>query len=261
MKPSVRSSQRYIVTGIVTVIPIMVTVFVFSFILDLLSDIGRIKVVVLANAVRPLSPDLARWMLEVPWLQSTIAIVLTLLLLYFLGWTASRIVGQRILDTIDAWFKRIPLVTTIYNSTKQIIETFQGKRGDNQRVVLIEFPHRDMKAVGFLTQVLIDERTGIEIAAVYVPTAPNPTGGYLELVPKDRLIYLDWTVDQAMAFIISGGTTAPKTVRFSRDAETEADGKIDPVRSVAGAETADVVGIDPLLRESHSRKPRAASTV
>jgi uncharacterized membrane protein len=71
-----------------------------------------------------------------------------------------------------------------------------------------------MKAVGLVTRTFIDEETGDEYAAVYVPTAPNPTGGYLEIVPVDELVTLDWTVDEAMTFVISGGTTAPDNIRF-----------------------------------------------
>ena len=72
-----------------------------------------------------------------------------------------------------------------------------------------------MKAVGFVTRVLRDEASGAELAAVYVPTTPNPTGGYLELVPMDKLTPTDWTVDQAMTFIISGGAVSPGRIPFS----------------------------------------------
>jgi uncharacterized membrane protein len=80
--------------------------------------------------------------------------------------------------------------------------------GDTQRVVLIDFPSRDMKAIGLVTRTFRDA-SGNEIAAVYVPTAPNPTSGYLELVPTDRMITTDWSMDQAMAFIVSGGAVGP----------------------------------------------------
>jgi uncharacterized membrane protein len=85
-----------------------------------------------------------------------------------------------------------------------------------QRVVLIDFPHQGMKAVGLVTRTLRDEATGREYAAVYVPTTPNPTSGYLEVVPVDRLTPTDWSLDQAMAFIISGGAIAPDRIHFER---------------------------------------------
>lgn len=215
MAPHIR---RNLFTGVVTVIPILVTVFVFSFFLEILSDIGRPKVIILANAVRPLSPDLAHWLLEASWLSSGLAIVLTLAMFYLLGWAMSQLLGRQILQAVEDWLKRIPLVTTVYGSTKKLIEAFQTDAGRAQRVVLIEFPHARMKAVGLVTRTFVDDETGEELAAVYVPTAPNPTGGYLEIVPVDELVPLDWTVDEAMTFVISGGTTAPEHIRFTRPA-------------------------------------------
>jgi uncharacterized membrane protein len=209
--------RRNILTGVFTVIPIMVTIFVFTFFLNLLSGIGRPKVVILANAVRPVSADLARWLLDVPWLSSTLAVVLTLLMLYLLGLAVTRLLGRRILHRIEDGLRRVPFVSTVYGSTKKLVEAFHTDGIEKpQKVVLIEFPHSDMKAVGFLTHTMTDLETGLELAAVYVPTAPNPTGGYLEIVPRDRLIVQDWTVDEAMTFVISGGTNAPETIRFTR---------------------------------------------
>jgi uncharacterized membrane protein len=191
--------------------------------LDLLSDIGRPKVVVLANAVKPISPQLATWLLDIPWLSSVIAVSLALCMFYLLGWSMTRLVGRQMLLTFEQGLTRIPLVTTVYGATKKLIDAFQTETGRAQKVVLIEFPHARMKAVGLVTRSFTDEDTGEELAAVYVPTAPNPTGGYLEIVPVADLVPLDWTVDEAMGFVLSGGTTAPDRIRFSRKLEDAAD--------------------------------------
>ena len=112
---------------------------------------------------------------------------------------------------------RVPLVNVIYSSARKLLDLLQHPPGGGaQRVVLIDFPHRDMKAVGFVTRTLREEGTGRELAAVYVPTTPNPTSGYLEIVPVSQLIPTDWTPDQAMSFIISGGAVSPDTIPFSR---------------------------------------------
>jgi uncharacterized membrane protein len=211
-----KNIRRNLLTGMVTVIPILVTIFVFSFFLNLLSDIGRPKVVVLANAVKPISPELATWLLEIPWLSSGLAIALTLGMFYLLGWSMTRLVGRQILRSVEQWLVRIPMVTTVYGATKKLIDAFQTDKGKAQRVVLIAFPHAHMKAVGLVTRTFTDESTGEELSAVYVPTAPNPTGGYLEIVPSSELVPLDWSVDEAMTFVLSGGTTAPEHIRFSR---------------------------------------------
>jgi uncharacterized membrane protein len=232
----IRHTQRYLIAGVLTVIPILVTGFVFAFFLNMLSDIGRPKVRILANALRPWAPEVARWLLEVPWLQSALAVVLTLALFYVLGWVVSLMVGRRVLNALESWLERIPLVTKIYSSTKQLINAFKKAPGDARRVVLIEFPHKDMKTVGFVTQLMVDETTGTELAAVYVPTTPNPTSGYLEIVPKEKLVTLDWSVDEAMTFVVSGGTVSPGRMRFTRsDVETPRDAAPRPVRTIAEA--------------------------
>ena len=214
--------RRNLLTGIVTLIPILVTIFVFSFFLELLSDIGRPKVVVLANAVRPISPDLATWLIDLPWLSSALAIVLTLGMFYLLGWSMTRLMGRQMVLAFEHGLRRIPLVTTVYGATKKLIDAFQTKGDKDQKVVLIEFPHARMKTVGLVTRHFTDEDTGEELAAVYVPTAPNPTGGYLEIVPVAELVPLDWTVDEAMAFVLSGGTAAPDHIRFNRHGDATA---------------------------------------
>jgi len=81
---------------------------------------------------------------------------------------------------------------------------------------LIEFPSPDMKTIGLVTRIFTDADTGEEIAAVYVPTTPNPTSGYMELVPTSRLVMLDWTINEAMTFIVSGGAAAPAKLHYSR---------------------------------------------
>ncbi|MEY6432315.1 DUF502 domain-containing protein [Thioalkalicoccus limnaeus] len=223
-----RHFQRYLLTGVITIIPILVTVFVFDFFLRQLSNFGKPTVRAMAMSVRDFSPDLARWMLEVPWLQSLLAILFTITALYLLGWVVSIMVGRRLLSLLEALVERIPLVTKVYGSTKQLVQAFQKKPGDLQRVVLIEFPHREMKAVGFVTETMKDEVSGIELAAVYVPTTPNPTSGYLEIVPKERLVSLDWTIDEAMTFIISGGTVSPGRIRYTRPAADAAGAATTP---------------------------------
>ena len=109
---------------------------------------------------------------------------------------------------MDGMIQRIPLVQSIYGGAKKLMTLMQTKPNGTQRVVLIGFPSPDMKTFGFVTRVFHSPQ-GRELAAVYVPTTPNPTGGYLEIVPVEELIATDWTVDQAMAFIVSGGAIGP----------------------------------------------------
>jgi uncharacterized membrane protein len=144
-----------------------------------------------------------------------VALLITLGALYLLGALANRVIGQRVIGAFDGLLARIPVVQTIYGGTKKLMAVLQNKPSGVQRVVLVEFPRRGMRVVGFVTRVMIEEGSGREMAAVFIPTTPNPTGGYLEVVPLAELTPTDWTMDQAMAFIISGGAVAPDTLPAS----------------------------------------------
>ncbi len=200
--------QRYLITGLLTIIPLWVTVTVFGFVLRLLAGIGAPVVEGALRALHGVAPGWAA-RLEQGWVNSILALVATLLLLYLVGWLANRVLGRQILNRFDALMERIPMVRTIYDGTKKLTAIMQKKPAGTQRVVLVEFPQPGMRAIGFVTSTLRERETGREMVAVFVPTTPNPTGGYLEIVPLDHVTPTDWTVDQAMAFIISGGAAAP----------------------------------------------------
>jgi uncharacterized membrane protein len=140
---------------------------------------------------------------------------LVLLFLVFLGWFTTNFIGRRLFQLFEALFHRIPFVKTIYGSVKKLITVLGDQpKGNVQRVVLINFPSSEMKTVGLVTRTMRDKTTGRELAAVYVPTTPNPTSGYLEIVPIENVVSTDWTMDEAMAFIVSGGAIAPETVTY-----------------------------------------------
>lgn len=208
--------QRYMLTGILTIIPIWITWLVFDFFFSRLSELGRPWVKALSDFLQKTSPTEFNWLLA-PWFQSILAIVFTLLALYILGWIANRVIGKRILGLFDKLINRIPVIQSVYGSIKKLLSALQQKPDRIQRVVLIEFPSKEMKTVGFVTRILEDKHTGQELAAVYVPTTPNPTSGYLEVVPMDKLVSTNWTIDEAMSFIISGGTVAPDKINYSQN--------------------------------------------
>jgi uncharacterized membrane protein len=201
--------QRYVLTGLLTVIPLWITWLVFKFLFNLLSQSGAPVIAAIFNGISYAFPSAAAWLGQT-WLVSIIGFVATLLALYLIGLIANRVLGQRLLAAIDNIMERIPLVHSIYGGTKKLMSVLQNKPTGTQRVVLIDFPSPELKTIGFVTRVFTDAG-GRELAAVYVPTTPNPTGGYLEIVPLDKLTATDWSVDQAMAFILSGGAVSPDT--------------------------------------------------
>ena len=210
-----RKAQRYILTGVLTVIPLWFTYAVFEFFLTHLSRIGLPWARALSRQIEQSWPQVANWILT-DWFQNSLAVLLTILALYLLGWVATRVIGRRVIDLFELIIHRIPVVQSVYGMIKKFISVLQTKPDETQRVVLIEFPSSAMKTVGFVTRVLRDQQTGRQLAAVYVPTTPNPTSGYLEIVPLENLVATDWSMDEAMAFIISGGAVAPDQIRYER---------------------------------------------
>ena len=202
--------QRYLITGLLTFLPLWLTWIVFKFIFTFLSQIGAPLVAGLFGALSAAFPTAAGWLSQ-EWLQLIIAFVGTILALYALGWASTRVFGQRLLEAFEGLITRIPLVQTIYGGTKKLMAMLATKPGGTQRVVLIDFPSPELKSIGFVTRVFVDS-AGREVAAVYVPTTPNPTGGYLEIVPIEKLVATDWTMDQAMAFLLSGGAVGPDSL-------------------------------------------------
>ena len=208
------SLQRNIIAGILIVIPIWVTVWAIKFLIDLLVQFGRPMAAQLADWLSPTSPGLAA-LSQAAWFLDTVAVLVVLVVLLLLGVVGRQVIGRQILASFDALMARIPLVHSIYGATRKLIQTMQAKPAGQQSVVLIEFPSPGMKAVGLLTRTFTDPATGEAIAAVYVPTTPNPSSGYVELVPAASLIPLDWTVNEALTFIISGGAVAPENFIWS----------------------------------------------
>ena len=209
--------QRAFLTGLLTLLPIWLVWVVFKFVFGLLSGVSAPLVAPLITWTVRSDPEMLGW-LGAPWVQTAVALAVTVAVIVLVGLLARRVVGRKLLAWLELLIARIPLAKTIYGSARQLLDLLQTKPDGTQRVVLIDFPHKEMKSVGFVTRILRDELTGAELAAVYVPTTPNPTSGYLEVVPVDRLTPTDWTVDQAMPFIISGGAVAPDRIPVSAPA-------------------------------------------
>lgn len=215
MAKKVSKFQNYLLTGILTVIPLWITWLVFSFVITQLSQLGAPWVTALARGLQFTYPAISEILLH-SWLQPAMAVIITVLGLCTLGWIATRVIGRRIVNLFDRIMNRIPFVKKVYGSTKMLLQVLNQEKKEFDRVVLIEFPTRHMRAVGFVTRIISDKNSGQELAAVYVPTTPNPTSGYLELVPVDRLISTDMTVEEAMTFIISGGAVGREEFEYER---------------------------------------------
>ncbi len=213
-----RSIGRTIIIGLLTAAPLVITWLIVRFLFQVLSGFGEPWIRGVSRGLRATNPGIADLLLN-DTLQSVAAVLIVLAFLYLLGWAAGRVLGQRLISLFEKAIGAIPFVESIYRATKRFL-AISGPSGEGgRRVVLIDFPSRDMKAIGIVTRTLRDATTGEELAAVYVPTAPNPTNGYIEIVPIAKLTFTDWTFDQAMSFVVTGGSNAPEDIHYSQSAE------------------------------------------
>jgi uncharacterized membrane protein len=151
------------------------------------------------------------------WLVPVLAVLLTLCILYVLGLFTANVFGRRVIASVEHIFERLPLIKTVYSSIKQIVMAIGGFQGMQfQRVVLIDFPAPGYKRVAFLTSVMADRDTGRRIASIFIPYTPYLTTGYLQLVPLDWVTETDWTVEEAVKWVMSGGIIHPEAMLFEQ---------------------------------------------
>lgn len=185
--------RRIILTGLFTIAPVALTFYFLKVIFVFLDNLS--------------SPIFKRMEIYIPGM----GIVLTLLLVYFLGLFVTNILGKRFLNWLETLFKNIPLVNTIYNTIKQITQAFSGTTGKNfQSVVYIQYPRKNLWTLAFVTGDSENENS-VEFFHLFVPTTPNPTSGVFIMLPKSDAIETNLNVEEALKSVISGGMLAPKT--------------------------------------------------
>jgi len=206
--------QRNLIAGLLTIAPLFAVWLVFNFLLGVLSTFGGPLAAALTAFLDQHVPAATPWLAD-QRIRLLLAVIVGLLVLYGIGAIASRVIGQRMIALFERIIGRIPLVQTIYSAAKKLVDVLQQRPGSDQRVVLIDWPREGMKTVGFVMRSFSDARTGAELAAIYVPSALNPTSGFLEIVPVAGLVFLDIPTDQAMTMIISGGAIVPERMSIA----------------------------------------------
>ena len=190
--------RNYFITGIVVLIPIGITFYLVKFFISISPKL--IPANINPNSYLPYS---------IPGLE----IVLSVLFITLIGGLSLSFIGKKILQIFNDLLKKIPILRTIYSAIGQMAETLAPKRKSKKSVVLVEYPRRGSWAVGFATKDNkgeISKRTNKKLVNVFVPTTPNPTSGFLLMYPKEEVIYLDMSFEEASKFIISAGTSNPK---------------------------------------------------
>jgi uncharacterized membrane protein len=218
----------YVLSGILTIIPIWISWTVFDFFWDKLARAGMPWVRLLADGFRRRDMPAVADFLAQPWVDEAMAAILTILGLYLLGWAATQVIGGRLILMAEQLILKVPFIGFVYGAVRKLIAVLRDKPEGAERVVVVDFPNAEMKAIGLVMKTITDATTGTRLAAVYVPTAPNPTSGYLEIIPVDRLISTDWSVDQAMNFVMTMGAVSPERVNYACSA-------VDPAGPAAAA--------------------------
>ena len=190
--------RNYFITGVVVLIPIAISVYIVLFIINLSTKI-------LPNELNP--------NFYLPFNIPGIEILIAFIFITIIGSLSLSFLGKKLLQFINDLFKRIPVLRTIYSAIVQMTETFTKSKDNKKSVVLIEYPKKGTYAIGFATKEntgTIKKKTGKELINVFVPTTPNPTSVFLLMFPKEDVIYLDISFEEASKFIVSAGTTNPK---------------------------------------------------
>ena len=187
--------RNYFFTGAVVLIPIGITLYLSLFII-------RISSKVIPKEINPNN--------YLPFDIPGVEILIALVIITLIGWLSLSFLGKKIIEIINKILKKIPILRTIYSAIGQMTESLAKPDNKQKSVVLLEYPRKDIWAVGFATQEnkgIIKDKIGTELVNVFVPTTPNPTSGFLLMVPKKDLIFLDISFEQASKFIVSAGTS------------------------------------------------------
>ena len=186
------------ITGVVVLIPIGITIYLTLFLVKISSKI----------LPKELNPNH-----YLPYDIPGVEIIISIILITFIGWLSLSLIGKKMLEIFDNVLKKIPILRTIYSAIAQMTETFAKSEGNKKNVVLVEYPRKGSWAVGFATKENtrgISNKTKHNLVNVFIPTTPNPTSGFLLMFPKEDVIYLDITFEQASKFIVSAGTSDPQ---------------------------------------------------
>ena len=200
MKVSIVSKLRnYFITGVVVLIPFGVTVYLTLFFIKIFSKI-------LPQEINPNN--------YLPYSIPGLEIIISIIVITVIGWLSLSFLGKKLVKLVNDIFKNIPFLRTVYSAIGQMTESFaQSRKSKKKSVVLVEYPRKGSWAVGFATQENTGEiasKTNKDLINVFVPTTPNPTSGFLLMFPKDEIIYLDMSFEDASKFIVSAGTSNPR---------------------------------------------------
>ncbi|GAB4511322.1 MAG: DUF502 domain-containing protein [Sulfuricaulis sp.] len=193
--------RRYLMAGLLVWVPLGVTLLIVAFLVDLMDQ----TLLLLPAAIQP--ENLLGF--RIPGL----GLVLTAIVVLVTGMVVTNLFGMQLFTIGERLLQRIPLVRSIYASVKQVTESMFSSGKSFRKVVLVEYPRKDMWSLAFQTGTgarEISSKTGQEIVNIFIPTTPNPTSGFFLMVPRDDVIELDMSVDQGLKMLLSVGVVVPE---------------------------------------------------
>ncbi|MFZ5946046.1 MAG: DUF502 domain-containing protein [Bacillota bacterium] len=202
-----KKMQAYFLTGLAVLLPTVISIYVFLIIFNFIDRLflGKLP---FAKYIPGLN-HLNSWAHSFPG----IGFLTTIIFILLIGMLAKNILGKRLIHYFDRLMLSLPVVKSIYHAVKQIVEAFMHQGKDAfQKVVLIQYPRKGLYALAFVTGTSkgeIQAKTESEMVNIFLPTTPNPTSGFLLLVPKEDLIPLEMSVEEGIKLIISGGVVVP----------------------------------------------------
>jgi len=187
--------RRDFLAGILVIVPIAATLLILKWLFDAVD--GILEPAVEAIFGRPIAG---------------IGFGILIILIYLAGLFVSNFIGKKIVERAESLLKEVPMIREIYSTFKQILQSvILPHKGGFREVVLVEFPRPGMRTIGFVTKRVTD-MSGQKLVNVYIPTTPNPTSGYLEIIPEADVIHLDMPVDDAIMMVVSGGMVSPEVI-------------------------------------------------
>jgi len=205
-----------ILGGFFLMLPIALTVWIAGFLYNVLTD-------------------WVEWILEIPFFEHLkdvlgfetlirlLSLILILCILFAIGSIAKYAVAKRILTILERGILKIPMLNIVYSTTQQIIDALRNpSAGMFRKVILFEYPRKGLYVIGFLTNENesggeLEEKTGKDLISIFLPTTPNPTSGFLLLVPREDCIFLEMGIKEGMRMVISGGAISPNTHKKTKD--------------------------------------------
>lgn len=197
------SLRNKFLTGIITLIPIMVTIYIFRMFLNFFD-----------NIIGPvLNPLIIRYLgFKIPGL----GLVTGLFLIYLLGLFTTNIIGRSLIHTLESWVDKIPLIRTVYSTSKRILNAFQLNQDGFEKVVFFEFPRPGIWSMGFVTGET-KGKDGEKFYSIFLPTTPNPTSGWMIFLPQNDVIPSNMSVEEGLQTLISAGSLIPDQMNFYKN--------------------------------------------